>query len=208
MDDLGNDERERRFREDLALQREVFSLRGEYLSVINEAESLLNYTLAAYFDHHDDQVFIGGVLAPMSTRQKVDVAEQIVRQEGVEPRFAPFLRGMRNANEFRNSLAHSHVVLDLPTLEEMADPKQRSVARVASVRLTRSGLTRVRTDVVDLRHRINSLRALRDEALTLWIITNAAAGASDRTPRSSLRDYVDLFDVPSDTDPTEGEGDT
>jgi hypothetical protein len=193
MDDMASDDRDRRYREDAALQREVFSLRGEFLSVINEAESLLNYSVAAYFGHHEDQAFIRGILAPMSTRQKLDLVERILHQEGVESQFETLLRGMRQANDFRNSLAHSHVVLDLPTPGEMSDPAARSASRVASVRLTRSGLTHVRTDMADLRSRVNAVTELRNEAFRLWVITNAASGAPERTLISSLQQYEDLL---------------
>jgi hypothetical protein len=189
---LGKDQL-RRIEEAKAELANIYRLRGEIVSRVNEFEAYADTTVAGYFgivsgNPLSDQ-FRMWVLARTSFSAKLEIIGEIVREVGIEEQAKPLLGRLAWANDIRNRTAHSHISLDI--VPGQSEVTWEALLRHRSVRYSRRGKSMLLVTAHELQRDCNSIAALEAHLfyLMLAIITSRT---SQRPASLILEESYDL----------------
>ncbi len=153
----------------------IFQLRGEFLSILNSVEGILDRIIIAYFGQDwPANEFRSWLLARIQTSSKIDIIGELLRSVGLH-QFAPrYLHELRDANAFRNDVAHSAVDVDSDALQLGPDGTHTesllyNMLYPSSIRATRAGISVNRIDLDDMRSHVGRLRTVGAWTIHLYI---------------------------------------
>ncbi|HSH59158.1 MAG TPA: hypothetical protein VK988_05845 [Acidimicrobiales bacterium] len=156
-------------------RRVIFQLRGEYLSLMNSLEGMLDRIIVLYFGQDwPAKEFRSWLLGRIQTSSKIDIIGELLRSVGLH-QFAPrYLQALREANAFRNDVAHSAVDVDTDALqpgpngtcdESLLD----NMLHPSAIRTSRSGVSVNRVDLDDVKSRLHRLGTVLAWTMHLYI---------------------------------------
>jgi hypothetical protein len=188
---LGEDRR----RQIEAVQAElanIYRLRGEIVSRVNEFEAYADNAVAAYFGIAPKNPVSGQfrtwVLARTSFSAKLEIIGEIAREIGIEAQAKPVLRQLRWANDIRNHVAHSHMSLDITP--DQSEVTWEVLLRHRAVRYSRGGMSALLVTADELQPDRDSIAALEVHLAFLML---AITAHSDQHPASQhLEESYDL----------------
>jgi hypothetical protein len=164
----------------------IYRLRGEIVSRVNEFEAYADTAVAGYFgivpaNPLSDQ-FRMWVLARTSFSAKLEIIGEIVREVGIEEQAKPLLGRLTRANDTRNRIAHSHMSLDISPGQSEAT--WEALLRHRSVSYSRRSKSVPLVTAHELQRDCNSIAAL--EAHLLFLMLAIITSRTGQRPASLI----------------------
>lgn len=181
----------------------IYRLRGEIVSRVNEFEAYADTAIAGYFgivtDNPLSDQFRIWILARTSFSAKLEIIGEIVREVGIEEQTKPLLGRLKWANDIRNRIAHSHMSLDITS--DQSEVTWEALLRHRSVSYSRRGKSVALVIAQELQRDCNSVAALEVHLfyLMLAIITSHTG---QRPASAILEESYDLNPGAWETRPT------
>ncbi len=164
----------------------IFQLRGEFLSIMNSVENLLDRIIVLYFGQAwPANEFRSWLLARIQTLGKIEIIGELLESVGLHQFVPSYLQELRDANTFRNDVAHSAVDIDSDALQLGPDGTHDeslldNMLHPSAIRTSRSGTSVNRIDVDDVRSRLDRLRTVG--AWTIYLLIGVLAYKDGRDP--------------------------
>lgn len=123
---------------------EIYALRGEIISVVNDIEAMIDDFILVFLGHEEEPTrsFVWtSLLARLMLAAKIEIADEISDYLGVKELLRPLMGELRQANTIRAEQAHSTVGPNLKALQNLTEFGNDPDLWYSSTRISRRGRT-------------------------------------------------------------------